>query len=155
MTGTFIPTKDELSTSLAEAKDLNPDDYTKDTWNILTALFSDIEDVIGRDDATQADINTAAANLAVAVDGLRRKANTKALKEQIQNLSDKMALESWNLLTAEQQQKYNDLLTNATDLSNDEEALQSVVDDMKTKVENAVTELAELYSCLLYTSRCV
>ena len=145
VTGTFIPTKDELSTSLAEAKDLNPDDYTKDTWNILTALFSDIEDVIGRDDATQADINTAAANLAVAVDGLRRKANTKALKEQIQNLSDKMALESWNLLTAEQQQKYNDLLTNATDLSNDEEALQSVVDDMKTKVENAVTELAELY----------
>ena len=143
--GTFVPTKDELSAALDAARALDKNDYTANTWNELEALFPAAEGVINKDDATQAEINTAAADLAMAVDGLRKKADTNALKDQIQKLSDKMALASWNLLSAAQQQKYDDLLTEATNLSNDGEALQTDVDNMKTKVENGVTELAELY----------
>ncbi|WP_343250130.1 Ig-like domain-containing protein [Diplocloster hominis] len=143
--GTFVPTKDELSASLDAAKALDKNDYTANTWNALEALFPDTEDVIKKDGATQAEINEAAANLAMAVDGLRKKADTNALKEQIKNLSDKMALPGWNLLGAAQQQIYDDLLTEATNLLNDGEALQTDVDNMKTKVENGVRDLAELY----------
>lgn len=142
--GPYLPTADELSAILDEAKALSGDGYTSASWKNLTDLYPEVEGVI-KDGTTQEAFNEAAAKLAVAMDELQEKADMSALNEQIQLLEDKMAEETWNLLSENDQKTYQDLLTAAKDIAGTETSGQDEVDAMKTDVEKAIAGLTALY----------
>lgn len=143
--GAYVPTKEELAAKLDEAKAYTADGYTTDSFKQLTDAITAAEIIIGKEDASQVEINTAAAKLVIAMDELKAKPDTSALAGQIQILEDKMKEDAWGLLSAERQKVYNDILTEAKELLGDENAVQKTVDEMNGKLEKAAADLSAEY----------
>lgn len=143
--GAFMPTTDVLRTLLEDAKAIENDNYTTATWEALQAEIKKAETLLEKTDLTQAQINDAAANLAVTVEQLIKKADTAALEEQIKVLDEKTKEETWNKLSEKEQKAFRDLLENAGKLLGEETIKQSEVDNMTAEVKKAVQELTEKY----------
>ncbi|MGI6344649.1 MAG: hypothetical protein ACOX18_06240 [Bacillota bacterium] len=62
--------KSALEAKVNEARGLNKDDYTEESWAIFAAALADAEAVLADPDATQADVDAALAALVGAMDGL-------------------------------------------------------------------------------------
>lgn len=143
--GTFFVKKDYLTSLLEDAKHIQNDNYTTGSWNRLQGEISNTEKLLEQETFTQQQINDAAASLTVAMGALKKKADSQALQKAISALEDKMGEQTWNKISADEQDKFNQLLEQAKELVNEESTDQTKFDQMTEKVKIAVDELNKLY----------
>ena len=122
-----VSDKTELQALMAEANELSETDYTAETWNALQEALEAAAAVDAEHDASQEDVDSAAAALQAAIDALEKapvegpKADKTALKEAIDKAS---AVDSSKYTTASLEKLYAALDTAQT-LYEDETAEQA------------------------------
>ena len=72
-TGDTSVNKTALEAKITAAKALPQEAYTTETWTALTNALDSAEDVLGKDDATQSEVNFALSALEAAINALEKK----------------------------------------------------------------------------------
>ena len=141
-----VSDKTELQALMAEANELSETDYTAETWNALQEALEAAAAVDAEHDASQEDVDSAAAALQAAIDALEKapvegpKADKTALKEAIDKAS---AVDSSKYTTASLEKLYAALDTAQT-LYEDETAEQAAVDEAAAALNAAIDGLEKL-----------
>lgn len=141
-----VSDKTELQALMAEANELSETDYTAETWNALQEALEAAAAVDADHDASQEDVDSAAAALQAAIDALEKapvegpKADKTALKEAIDKAS---AVDSSKYTTASLEKLYAALDTAQT-LYEDETAEQAAVDEAAAALNAAIDGLEKL-----------
>lgn len=141
-----VSDKTELQALMAEANELSETDYTAETWNALQEALEAAAAVDAEHDASQEDVDSAAAALQAAIDALEKapvegpKADKTALKEAIDKAS---AVDSSKYTTASLEKLYAALDTAQT-LYEDETAEQAAVDEAAAALNAAINSLEKL-----------
>ena len=131
--------KSELQAKYDEVKDKTQGNYTDESWNTFEIARDAANIVLGNDNATQENVNTALSNLTTAIEGLKAKVDKAALVEKIADAEKvdktKYTEETFNVLV--------DALTNAKTVNGSDNATQEEVDNAVTALENAINGLEE------------
>lgn len=141
--GTFAPDKEYLNDLVDETKGLNESNYTPATWGALQEKIEAAKKL--GDSATLEQMNRTAADLYTAMQSLKEKADSTALKAAVKKLGDAMSKSGWKNLTAKEREPFTRLKAEAEALASGGEASKEEAEEMEKKVSNALKELDTLY----------
>lgn len=131
--------KTALLAAIEQAKGLNRDEYTSESWSALADALAEAERVAALEDASQSQADQAAAALVQAIESLvkKPKADKTALEQAIRSAEEKQAadytVDSWDV--------FQRALVNARAVNADPYALQAQVDQAAQQLEQAVKAL--------------
>ena len=134
--------KSELEAAVAQAKALNEDDYTEDSWTALQNQLTAAEAVLADEEATQAEVNGALATLQAALEGMEKK---PATKEDLQGAIDAAedAIADPDKYTEESVKAVEDAIAEAEKVVADETATDAEIGAAIEALESAVKGLTE------------
>ena len=128
---------DHLKELIAEYEKEDPENYTKNSWEMLLSVLADAKTVAEKTDATQAQINTAKNKLEQAYQDLVNIAALRELILQCQDAQqDEYTEESWNV--------FAQALEEAEAAVSKENATQDEIDDAKYALEAAYKSLQSI-----------
>ncbi|WP_440896508.1 glycoside hydrolase [Amphibacillus sp. Q70] len=139
--------KSVLAAEVKRIRALDADQYTEESWALLTSALAKAEGVLADDEATEAEVEDALAALKSAVQGLEEaeesedskvdKSSLAAEVKRIQKLDAKQYTEeSWASLAT--------VLAKAEDVLADDEATQQDVDEILKALQTAVENLQKV-----------
>lgn len=130
----------KLNELLEELKVLNPQDYTQESWNALSALMEQASELVKNDKVSQEQINTMITQLKAAKENLQpisKDVDTtqlNALLEELKGMDPQIyTQESWNTVAA--------LIEQAEELLKSGTASQEQIDDMLNRLKAAKENL--------------
>lgn len=130
----------KLNALLEELKVLNPQDYTQESWNALSALMEQASELVKNDKVSQEQINTMITQLNTAKENLQpvsKDVDTtqlNALLEELKGMDPQIyTQESWNTVAA--------LIEQAEELLKSGTASQEQIDDMLNQLKAAKENL--------------
>lgn len=130
----------KLNELLEELKVLNPQDYTQESWNALSALMEQASELVKNDKVSQEQINTMITQLNTAKENLQpvsKDVDTtqlNALLEELKGMDPQIyTQESWNTVAA--------LIEQAEELLKSGTASQEQIDDMLNRLKAAKENL--------------
>ncbi|MCU6686424.1 CotH kinase family protein [Dorea acetigenes] len=137
-------TKDALKQAIENTAKLEADDYTADSWEVFQEALNKAKEILGKEDATQEEVDNAKTTLEEAQNGLKEKPDvplvTKdALKQAIENTA-KLEADDY---TADSWEAFQEALNKAQVIMDKEDATQEEVDSAKTALEEAQNGLKE------------
>ncbi len=141
--------KTALSTKIAEADELESEDYTEETWEPFATALTNAKAIAAKEDATQEEVNNALSSLTAAMGALVEKLvvsktalNEKIAEAQLLNEED-YTEETWAALEA--------VLESAMQVVADENATQEAVDTALNELAAAIQGLEEKPEEINYT----
>lgn len=130
----------KLNALLEELKVLNPQDYTQESWNALSALMEQASELVKNDKVSQEQINTMITQLNAAKENLQpvsKDVDTtqlNALLEELKGMDPQIyTQESWNTVAA--------LIEQAEELLKSGTASQEQIDNMFNQLKAAKENL--------------
>ena len=123
-----------LEAAIGEADALNEDDYTPSTWAGLDEPLADAKAVLADPEATQDEVDAAAAALNDAIDALAEKADTSALEALVETAGK----EDLTQYTEESASAISKALADAKAVLADPDASQDMVDTAYDALQNAL-----------------
>lgn len=132
-----------LEELLKTLNNLNPQDYTQESWNALSALMEQASELVKNDKVSQEQINTMITQLNAAKENLQpvSKLDTtklNALLEELKGMDPQIyTQESWNTVAA--------LIEQAEELLKSGTASQEQIDDMLNRLK-AAKDALQLYT---------
>lgn len=129
----------KLNALLEELKVLNPQDYTQESWNALSALMEQASELVKNDKVSQEQINNMITQLNAAKENLQpvSKLDTtklNALLEELKGMDPQIyTQESWNTVAA--------LIEQAEELLKSGTASQEQIDNMFNQLKTAKENL--------------
>jgi len=134
--------KDELENLIRKAKELNEEDYTKESWSTLKEALAKAEKVMSKADATQEMVDKAAEKLNKAISELKEKEEIK--KEELEAAIKKARELNENDYTPESWKQLKEALAEAEKVMADENATQEMVDEAAAGLNGAIDALEEI-----------
>lgn len=132
-----LPVKDELKQLIEEVEALNAEDYTPNSWAVLTEQLSKAKGVLEDTTVWQEDVDTMVETLKASKDALVQRANSTELETEIAEIekldSQKYTTETWNNLAG--------VLADAKAVAADKNATQAQVDDILALLIEAKEQL--------------
>ena len=134
--------KSELEKAIKEAKELDPDKYTYDSYEALAKALAAAEALLDSEDATQAEIDAAVDTINDAIDRLVEEtpAPGTSVRDELQDLYNKNFDLEQGSYTDASYKAFTEALAKAADvLANEdatEEELQEAYDGLKAAIDN-------------------
>lgn len=133
-----LKSKYKLAIAIDKANSLNASDYTSSSWFIVKTRLNEALQVYNNDNSTIQEINNVEYYLHTAINNLKKQANKKFLKEQI----DKAKALNKNDYTVESWEKFERILNHAISVYNSSNIYdQSVIDNATNNLKNAMAHL--------------
>lgn len=136
--------------SIAELRDYceahaeyTEDAYTEESYAAYESAFASAQEVLGKADASQDEVDAALAALTEAVNGLEEKPDVEVSKEALQNLYDQYKDTQQGSYTDESYAAFTEALENAAAVLADENATQADVDNAFNALNSAAEALTE------------
>ena len=123
-----------LEAAIGEADALNEDDYTPSTWAGLGEPLADAKAVLADPEATQDEVDAAAAALNDAIDALAEKADTSVLEALVETAGK----EDLTQYTEKSASAIGKALADAKAVLADPDASQDMVDTAYDALQNAL-----------------
>lgn len=136
--------------SIAELRDYceahaeyTEDAYTEESYAAYESAFASAQEVLGKADASQDEVDAALAALTEAVNGLEEKPDVEVSKDALQNLYDQYKDTQQGSYTDESYAAFTEALENAAAVLADENATQADVDNAFNALNSAAEALTE------------
>lgn len=132
-----------LNTEIDTAGQLDPTDYTTDSWTAFQTALDNAKTVQANPDATQQEVDDTIDELETAFDNLVPATTATADKTQLQADIDASANLDESNYTADSWTAFQNALTDANTVNSDTAATQQQVDDADTALNNAAGALVQ------------
>ena len=133
----------ELREYCAGHADYTEDAYTAESYAAYEEAFAAAQEVLGKADASQEEVDAALAALTEAVNGLEEKPDVEVSKDALQNLYDQYKDTEQGSYTDESYAAFTEALENAAAVLADENATQADVDNAFNTLNSAAEALTE------------
>ena len=133
----------ELREYCAGHADYTEDAYTAESYAAYAEAFAAAQEVLGKADASQDEVDAALAALTEAVNGLEEKPDVEVSKDALQNLYDQYKDTEQGSYTDESYAAFTEALENAAAVLADENATQADVDNAFNALNSAAEALTE------------
>ena len=133
----------ELREYCAGHADYTEDAYTAESYAAYEEAFAAAQEVLGKADASQEEVDAALAALTEAVNGLEEKPDVEVSKDALQNLYDQYKDTEQGSYTDESYAAFTEALENAAAVLADENATQADVDHAFNALNSAAEALTE------------
>ncbi|MGG7057363.1 glycosyl hydrolase family 95 catalytic domain-containing protein [Clostridium tertium] len=136
--------KTELNKLITMADALKKEDYTEESWKKFSEILTEAKVILSKEDVTQEEINNIKSLLYKAIEGLKEVDDENPVevdKTQLKNLiigAEALKKEDY---TKESYEIFINILKEAKEILDKEDATQEEVDTVKNKLNKAINDL--------------